>query len=201
MGVSKENRRLAVFGIGQIADLVSFYFKNSNRIIDCYIVDDMTIQTNKFMNRPIFQVTDFLLNHMPKSMDIFVAISYHHQNTWREKYFNLFQTKGYHNANYISDHAYIEKDVKVGTNCMILEGAVIQKSSEVVDNSFIWTGVQVGHHSVIGKNSFIGSGAVLMGCNTIGRNSHLSANCTIKDHVKIVDNSYILPGSVISEDN
>lgn len=138
---------------------------------------------------------------MPKSMDIFVTISYHHQNTWRENIFNLFQTKGFHHANYISDHAHIEKNVKIGTNSMVLEEAVIQKIPEVMDNSYIWIGVQVGHHSVTGKKSFIVSGAVLMECNTIGRNSHHSANCTIKDHLGIINNSCIISRSVLIEDN
>lgn len=194
-----KKKKLAIFGIGQISDIVSFYFTKTNRVIECFIVDDESISSDMFLKRPIFQINDFLNNYNPERVDAFVAISYHEQNTWREEYFGILQNAGFRFTSYISERAYIEDDVVTGDNCLILEGSVIQKTCEIRNNSYIWTGVHIGHHSVIEENSFIGSSAVLMGCNIVGRNAHISANVTIKDHLAVSANSYLEPGRVVLE--
>jgi len=196
---SSQRAKLAIFGVGQISDMVSYYFAKINRDIECFIVDDKSISSDIFLNRPIFQIDDFLSGYNPEKVDAFVAISYHEQNTWREKYFGILGKAGFQFTSYISEHAYVENDVIWGENCLILEGSVIQKTCKIKNNSFIWTGVHIGHHSVIEENSFIGSSAVLMGCNIVGRNAHISANVTIKDHLEVSENSYLEPGKVVLE--
>jgi sugar O-acyltransferase (sialic acid O-acetyltransferase NeuD family) len=197
VSLSSNRKKLAVFGTGQIADIVTYYFAKSGRSIHCYIVDDESISIEKFLQRPVYQVADFFHKFKPTEVETFVAISYHNQNSWREKYFKLLTKNGFECTNYISQQAFVQEDVLVGSNCLILEGSVIQKTCEIRENSYIWTGVQIGHHSIVGANAFLGAGAILMGCNSVGRNAHISANCTIKDHLEVKDKAYIPPGSVL----
>jgi len=192
-----NRKKLAIFGTGQIADVVTYYFAKSGRSIDCSIVVDETIPTEDFLQRPVYQAVDFFHKFKPTEVETFVAISYHNQNSWLEKYFTLLTRNGLECAKYISQQAFIQENVVVGPNCLILEGSVIQKTSETKENSYIWTGVQIGHHSTVGANAFLGAVAILMGCNSVGRNAHISANCTIKDHLEVKDNAYIAPESAV----
>lgn len=180
-----------------MSDIVSFYFREIGREIQTYVVDDLECKTNTFLGRPIFQVEEFCKSMPTSTTEIFVAISYHQNNNLREQYFEYFSKLGYQFASYVSDKAYLASDVRIGGNCLVLEGTNIQKTCILEDNSYVWTATQIGHHSFVGKNVFLGSGVVLMGCNKVGNNAHISANATIKDHVDINAREFIPPGKVI----
>jgi len=190
---------IAIFGIGQMSDIVSFYFRGIGRKIKAYIVDDSSISACSFLGRPVFQIEEFCKNSPRNNIEVFVAISYHENNDLRERYFKFFSKLGYQFSSYVSAKSYLASDVEIGGNCLILEGVNIQKTCILRDNSFVWTAAQIGHHSIVGENVFLGSGSVLMGCNKVGNNAHISANATVKDHVNIEPRVFIPPGTVILE--
>lgn len=94
-------------------------------MIESYVVDDVTSNKASFRGRPVHQLKEFMRLYSPDSVEVFVAISYHEQNTWRENYFNIFKENGFALTSYVSDNAYVAKDVILGSNCLVLEGTVI----------------------------------------------------------------------------
>ncbi len=107
---------------------------------------------------------------------------------------------------FIAENAYIIGDVKIGTYCSILYGAVIRGDVNYVkigNNCNIQDGaiLHVTHKTfplVVGDNVSIGHGAKIHGCE-IGNNVLIGIGAIILDGAKIPDNCMVAAGSVVRE--
>ena len=131
-----------------------------------------------------------------------------------------------HNSTFISEHAVIIGNVKIGKNCGIFPCAVIrgdQNSIRIDDGSNIQDccviHTDATHKVKIGKNVTIGHCAMihgatieddcLIGINStvlngaiIGSGSIIAANALVKENMVVPENSLVMgiPGKVVKQD-
>ena len=103
----------------------------------------------------------------------------------------------------------IEPGVKIGKNVTLGYNLHIYSNSVVGDNCIIGDNVIIGHPptnqlrkgntggSTIGEGSIIRSGTIIYSNVQIGKNFDCGHNVLIREHTKIGNNVYILPGTQI----
>lgn len=158
------------------------------------------IKNDSLFGRPIVQFEDLEMIYNPEDFFFFTAITYGSMNKLRERLYEGAKSKGFKPITYISPHAFVWENVKIGENCFIFENNVIQPFVRIGNNTILWSGNHVGHHSVIGNNVFISSQAVISGLVTVGDNSFIGVNSTIANGINIARNTLIGAGSLITRD-
>ena len=195
------SKELIVFGSGEIAEVVAFYFEHdAGRKVSGFVVDDDFLERNLFCDKPIVGTSSVASIFNPETHDAFVAIGYSGLNFLRESKCNELGKLGYSLTSFVSKDACIAPNVQYGSNCLILEHNTVQPFSVVGDNTFLWSGNHVGHHAQVGRNVFISSHCVISGGVSIGNNSFLGVNSTLSDHITIGREVVIGAGSLVLGD-
>lgn len=191
-------KALVIYGIGQLAELATFYAQEGSKYrVVGYATDQRPADTH--LGLPLHDVGVLEDSFSKNETEIFVAVSYHEQNRIREKVCNALRDLGWTLASIVSESAKVASNATIGDNCLVLETSVIQPWSRIGDGAVIWSGVQIGHHSDVGNYAFLSAGVVLMGCNVIGERCHLAGGVTVRDHVMIGSGIQIAPGEVVNE--
>ena len=133
----------------------------------------------------------------PEHYQMFVAIGYRNLNAARAGKYRQAKAKGYALASYVSTRSLLWPDLKLGDNCLILEGNTIQPFVTIGSNVIIWCGNLISHHVHIGDNAFIASHVVVSGGVKIGRSCFIGVNATLREHLSIADNTIVGAGALI----
>jgi len=194
-------KKLIIFGTGQVADIISHYFKNDSNIqIFGFCEDEKYIQKSKFNNLPVFSTNELIKKFKAKDYYVHVALSYSDMNSLRKIKYNFFKNKGYRFLNFISSKSNIvEKNYTIGQNSVILENQSIQPFVKIGDNTMIWSGTVIGHHTKIGNHNWITSGSKIGGNSIIGNECFLGINSTVGHMVKIGDTSFLGANSLTTK--
>ena len=108
----------------------------------------------------------------------------------------------------IEPGAVIRDLVEIGSNCVIMMGAVLNIGAVIGEKTMIDMNVVVGGRAVVGNNCHIGAGAVLAGVIEppsadpviIGDNVLVGANAVILEGVKVGKGAVVAAGSVVVSD-
>ena len=193
-------KKLVIIGIGETANLAYEYFTyDSDYEVAAFAVDKDYISESSFKGLPVVDFAEVEKLYSPEEYDAFVALGSGKLNRDRTKMYFKTKEKGYHLANYVSSHAFVWHNVKIGDNCFIMEDNTLQPFTSVGNNVVMWSGNHLGHQSHIGNNCFITSHVVISGMVEIGDNTFIGVNSTIADKVKIAPDNFIAMGSVISK--
>lgn len=106
---------------------------------------------------------------------------------------------GYLPASFISPHAYVWQNCKIGEHCFIFENNVIQPFVEIGDNVILWSGNHIGHHSKIGNHCFISSHVVISGFCDIGESCFFGVNSTVANNLTIGNDCLIGAGVLLAK--
>ena len=80
------NKKLLIFGNGQIAELANFYFtKFSNLKIEAFILDKEFIKESSFCEKPIIPLDKIKERFNTKEYSFFIALGYQGVNEIRKK--------------------------------------------------------------------------------------------------------------------
>lgn len=192
---------IVIFGIGQIAEVVHFYFTvDAQRSVAAFTVDQAYLDRTEFCGCPVVPFETVVERYPPEEFDLFVATGYAKNNRVREEKYKAAKQLGYVMTNYVSSKANFWPGLVVGENCLILEGNTIQPFVEVGSNVFIWSGNHIGHHAKIGDNVFISSHVVVAGGVHVGRNCFIGVNATLRDHIQVGELCVIGAGAVVTRD-
>lgn len=195
------SKKLVIFGVGDIGQLAHYYFTHdSDYDVAAFTVDRDYIKDDMFCDLPVVPFEDIENSHPPSEYDIFVAVSYAQLNKVRRDKYLEAKKKGYTTPSYISSHATILNDGRIGENCFILEDNTIQPFVTIGDNVTLWSGNHIGHHSTIKDNVFIASHIVISGGVTIEENCFLGVNATLRDHITIGKGCIIAAGACVMND-
>lgn len=194
-------KKLVIFGSGDIAQLAHFYFNTDSEYeVVAFTVDSDYIQEDHFCNLPVVPFENVMKHFSPESHDLFVALSYSKLNEVRKEKYLATKALGYHLANYISSHATVLNEGKIGDNCFIFENNTIQPYVSIGSNVTLWSGNHIGHHSVINDHTFIASHVVISGGVEIGEQCFIGVNATLRDHIIIGNKCVIGAGTLILSD-
>lgn len=192
---------LIIFGSGDIAELAHFYFSTDSEYkVAAFTVDAAYKTESTFCNLPVIAFEELESHFPPKECDIFVALSYSKLNQIRKDKYLAAKDMGYEVASYISSHATVLNDRRIGDNCFILEDNTIQPFVTIGDNVTLWSGNHIGHHSTIKDHTFIASQVVISGGVDIGEQCFIGVNATLRDHISIGDQCVIGANALLLAD-
>jgi sugar O-acyltransferase (sialic acid O-acetyltransferase NeuD family) len=191
---------LIIFGTGDFAELVNYYFSNYSAYEPiAFVVDKEHINSEEFCGLPILPF-EYILDIFPqKDYSVFVAIGYSESNKIRKEKYLQIKEMGYELATYVDHRSSVMTD-KIGDNCFIFEDNTIQPFVTIGNNVILWSGNHIGHHSTIDDHTFISSHVVVSGRCRIGESCFLGVNSTIRDGITIGDSCIIGASTLILSD-
>lgn len=195
------NRRLVIFGSGDIAQLAHYYFSSdSNYEVVAFTVDAEYIDAERFCGLPVVPFQDVKDRYPPDEYDLFVALSYSKLNSVRKEKYLAAKALGYYLPSFVSSRATMLNQGGVGENCFIFEDNTVQPFVVIGNNVTLWSGNHIGHHSIIHDHCFIASHVVISGGVEIGEQCFIGVNATLRDHIKIGERCVLGAGTLLLSD-
>ena len=196
-----KTKKLVIFGCGDIGQIAHYYFTaDSEYEVVAFTVDGAFVPGPEFCGLPVVPFEELADRHSPSDVDVFVALSYSKLNSVRKEKYLAVKELGYSLASFVSSHATVLNEGRIGENCFIFEDNTIQPFVTVGNNVTLWSGNHIGHHSHIGNHTFISSHVVVSGGVKIGEQCFLGVNATLRDHVRIGDRCVIGAGALVLSD-
>ncbi|WP_288408952.1 acetyltransferase [uncultured Herbaspirillum sp.] len=192
---------LVIFGASDLGQLAHYYFtRDSDYEVVAFTLDGEYIKEDHFCGLPMIPFEDLVQHYPPSSHSLFVALGYSRVNEIRRQKYLQGKALGYAMPSYVSSHATVLNDGKIGENCFILEDNTIQPFVTIGNNVTLWSGNHIGHHSTIEDHCFIASHIVISGGVTVKQACFLGVNATVRDRVTIGEKCVIGAGSLIMAD-
>lgn len=185
---------LIVFGTGKISDVFYHHVvRDAQYEVVAFTCDAAWVGPtgSTHLDLPLLPFETLEQHIAPHAASVFVAVGYHELNGFRARKCQEVKAKGFALASYVSPRADVGPWLKVGENCMILDGVGIQPGVQIGDNVSIWNNTLVGHHSVIGDHCWIAAGATIGGGVNLGARSFVGLNATLGGEASIGADSFI----------
>lgn len=197
----KKNKKLVIFGTGEIAALAKFYFtEDSVYEVVAFTADDEFVQGDSFQGLPLVPFSKVVSRFPPKQFEMHVALSYRKLNQIRAEKYVMAKAREYSLASYVCSRSVVWPDLKMGDNCFILENQTIQPTVTIGSNVMIWSGNHLGHGSCIGSHTYISSHVCISGHTQIGEACFFGVNSTTKDFVTIGHHVFVAMGASVTKD-
>lgn len=198
MGTSKK---IVVFGTGLFAEVVFEYLENDPRYeIAAFTADsDYVGGDEKFLGKPLVAFEEVDTHYPPEEHLMFIAVGYSRVNRVRKEKFLEAKRKGYKLLTYVSPHAFVWRNVKLGENVFIFENNVVQPFVEIGDNTILWSGNHIGHHTRIGSHVFISSHVVISGNCRVGDHTFMGVNSAVIENVRVAEDNIVGALSLINK--
>lgn len=194
-------RRLVIVGDSSFAEVAFEMFDAGERYnVVAFAVHAAFRKRESLFERPVLTIEELTEKCPPETHDAFVALTYRELNRARTRLCAEMKAKGYRLATFVSERAFVWRNVPIGENTFIFENNVVQPFCEIGNNVILWSGNHIGHHSVIEDNAFLASQIVVSGHCRVGRNSFIGVNATLADQVTLGPDNWIGPGSLITKD-
>lgn len=191
-------KKVIVFGTGDIAELVKYYFEtDSDYQIAAFFADDSYAVSDQYLGYPLEKLSTIQAKYPPNKYSAFVAIGYSKMNKVRSEKYHLLKSMGYNIVSYVSSRATVFDNAVIGEGCFILENNVVQPFVSIGDNTVLWSGNHIGHHSKIGSHCFITSHVVVSGKCCVKDYCFLGVNATISSYVTVDKNTFVNAGALI----
>jgi sugar O-acyltransferase (sialic acid O-acetyltransferase NeuD family) len=196
-----SKRGLVIFGAGQIAEVMHYYFTTEgDREVEAFVVDREYRTADSVLGVPVVDFEDVERRFPPAEYDMFVAVSFKQVNKLRMQKVAEAEGKGYSLASHVSPRATVWNGFVAQPNTIIMEHNVIQPFVTVGRNVTMWSGNHIGHHTRIGDHCFIASQAVISGACDIGAGSFIGVNATLRDGIKLGVHSVVGAGALVLTD-
>ncbi|MCW8276145.1 acetyltransferase [Pseudomonas sp. PCH199] len=194
-------KRLVIFGAGDIAQLAHFYFSSdSNYEVVAFSVDAAYMGDTVFCGLPVCPFEELATHYPPEKFELFAALSYSKLNAVRKEKYLAGKAMGYRFASFVSSHATVLNEGRIGENCFVLEDNTIQPFATLGNNVTLWSGNHIGHHSTIKDHTFIASHVVISGGVEIGEQCFIGVNATLRDHIKVGERCVVGAGALLLAD-
>lgn len=194
-------KKLVIFGSGDIAQLAHFYFTSDSPYeVAAFTVDAAYLEASSFCDLPVVPFEEVVAHYPPESYDLFIALSYSKINALRKEKFLAAKALGYQLASYVSSHATVLNQGRIGENCFIFEDNTVQPFVSIGNNVTLWSGNHIGHHSVIRDHVFIASHVVVSGGVDVGEQCFIGVNATLRDHIKVGERCVLGAGTLLLAD-
>ena len=192
---------LVIFGTGQVAEVIHYYFtEEGGRKVTAFTVDAKYRTAEELLGLPVVPFEELDTKYPPGTYELFVAISFRQVNRLRQAKVEEVETRGYTLASHVSPRAAVWSQFKLNPNTIIMENNVIQPYVSVGRNVIMWSGNHVGHHTSIADHCFIASHAVISGAVVIGEGTFVGVNATIRDNVRIGARNVLGAGTLVLTD-
>ena len=91
--------------------------------------------------------------------------------------------------------ASVGKNVKLGTNCLIMAGVVITSNAQIGDHVCILPNTVIHHDAVVNDYTLIGCNVAIAGGTVIGRNCYIGSGTNVMNGITIGEYTLVGLGS------
>lgn len=197
----QKSRKLIIVGDSAFAEIAYEYFTHDSEYeIVAFAVESEYIKRDSLFGIPIVAFETIESTYAPADHSFFAANVYTQGNALRARLYAAAKQKGYKAASYISSHAFIWRNVKLGEHCFVFENNVVQPFVNIGDDVVLWSGNHIGHHSNIGSHCFVSSHVVVSGFVNIGESCFLGVNASIANNVNVGSRCVLGAGSLVIGD-
>lgn len=185
---TKTPKKIIIVGAGENGYVIKGILAHNREVQVIGFLDDMKVGKDI-----LGKVSDFE-KYQKEGYHFFVSIG---TNSSRKKVFVNLKRSGAKFINAIHPSAFVEPNVKLGTNIMVGAQSYVNVGSTVGNNTFINNGCTVEHDNKIGSHCHLAPGAVTGGGVKIGDETFVGLNCTIRDHITVGERTVIGMGSAV----
>lgn len=199
--MTDTERNLIIIGDSAFAEIAFEYFTHDSPYkVVAFAVEEQYIRRDSLFGTPIVPFETLENSFAPGEHSFFAANVYTQKNQLRTRLYLAAKNKGYTPASYISPHAFVWRNVKLGEHCFVFENNVIQPFVTIGDNVVLWSGNHIGHHSAIMDHCFVSSHVVVSGFCRVGRNCFMGVNSTVANNLNIGDACVVGAGALVLSD-
>ena len=192
---------IVILGSGELAQLAHFYFTHdAGRQVVAFAVDQARLDAPLCQGLPLVAYEELTQLYPPPLHQVFVAIGYTQLNAVRAQRCAALRQAGYALATYVSSRASVWPDLKIGGNCMVMEGNCLQPFVTLGEGVIMFASSVISHHVELGDHCFIGSEVTLCGGVKVGARSFIGANATVREHLRVGQDCLIGAGALILKD-
>jgi len=193
-----KGSRLVLVGAGEQGEIAYEYFTHdSPHEVVGFAVEPQFREQDELFGLPVIDLDQIAERFPPDTYRAFVSVSSTHLNRVRARLYRHVKELGYTCETYVSSHAFVWRDVKIGENSFIFENNVLQYGVSVGDNVILWSGNHVGHQTSIADDVFVSSHVVISGFCEIGRSSFLGVNSCFADKTTVAEDCVVGAGAVV----
>ena len=196
-----KERKLVIIGDSAFAEIAYEYFEHDSLYqVVGFSVEKEYLKRDSLFGLPVTPFETVQGKFAPADHSFFAANVYTQKNQLRSRLYRAAKEKGYSPASYISPHAFVWRNVKLGEHCFIFENNVIQPFVTIGDNVILWSGNHIGHHSTIMSHCFVSSHVVISGFCSIGESCFMGVNSTIANNLNIGNRCIVGAGALVLSD-
>ncbi|MFL6520967.1 MAG: acetyltransferase [Chthoniobacterales bacterium] len=196
-----KKHKLLIIGDSAFAEIAFEYFQyDSDYDVVAFCVERQYMKKDTLFGLPVIPMEEMEQRYTPAEHSFYAANVYTQGNQLRTRLYQAAKAKGYKPASYVSPHAFVWRNVKLGEHCFIFENNVVQPFVALGDNVVLWSGNHIGHHSKIGSNCFISSHVVVSGFCEIGEACFMGVNSTVSNNTKIGNNCVVGAAALVLSD-
>lgn len=190
--------QVVVYGNGQMAEFAWVRLGEDHRhVVAGFTVDRAHLCEPSLRGLPVVAFEEVGRHFPADAYQMFLAVGPVECNRVRAERFAQARRLGYRFVKYVSPRAMVARDVVVGDNVSIGDGAIVQSFVTLGDNVHVGAGCIIGHHSHVQDHCFLAPGCVVAGSVSVGERSFIGANATVRDRVQIGRDCVIGTGATI----
>jgi sugar O-acyltransferase (sialic acid O-acetyltransferase NeuD family) len=197
----EKTRKLVLIGDSAFAEIAFEYFQHDSEYdVVAFCVEREFLKRDSLFGLPVIPMEEIETRYPPAEHSFFAANVYTQGNQLRTRLYEAAKAKGYRPASFISPHAFVWRNSKIGEHCFIFENNVVQPFVTIGDNVVLWSGNHIGHHSTIGSNCFISSHVVVSGFCRVGEACFMGVNSTVSNNTNIGNNCVVGAAALVLSD-
>jgi sugar O-acyltransferase (sialic acid O-acetyltransferase NeuD family) len=197
----EKKRKLLLIGDSAFAEIAFEYFQHDSEYdVVAFCVERQFLKRDTLFGLPVVALEDIESRYPPQEHSFFAANVYTQGNQLRTRLYQSAKAKGYQPASYISPHAFVWRNCKIGEHCFIFENNVVQPFVTIGNNVVLWSGNHIGHHSTIDDDCFISSHVVVSGFCRVGKACFMGVNSTVSNNTNIGNNCIVGAAALILSD-
>jgi sugar O-acyltransferase (sialic acid O-acetyltransferase NeuD family) len=197
----QKTQKLVIVGDSAFAEIAYEYFTHDSEYeVVGFAVEREYIKKDALFGLPIVAFESVEERFPPDAHRFYAALVYTQKNRLRMRLYQEAKAKGYKPASYVSPHAFVWRNVRLGEHLFIFENNVVQPFVTVGSNVVLWSGNHIGHHSTIKDHCFVSSHVVVSGFCNVGESCFMGVNSTVANNVNIGDRCVVGAGATILAD-
>jgi sugar O-acyltransferase (sialic acid O-acetyltransferase NeuD family) len=196
-----KTKKLILVGDSAFAEIAYEYFTHDSEYeVVAFSVEREYLRREQLFGIPVVPFEELTERFAPAEHELYAALVYTQGNALRRRLYETAKEKGYRPASYVSPHAFVWHNARLGEHCFIFENNVVQPFVTIGDNVVLWSGNHIGHHSTIGDHCFVSSHVVISGFVEVGQSCFLGVNASVANNTRIGHRCTVGAGALVLGD-
>ncbi|HBL29150.1 MAG TPA: sugar O-acyltransferase [Acidobacteria bacterium] len=197
----EKTRKLILVGDSAFAEIAYEYFTHDSPYeVVAFAVERAYLKRSELFGVPVVPFEELPERFDPQATWFYAALVYTQGNALRRRLYEAAKAMGFSPASYVSPHAFVWRNARLGEHCFIFENNVIQPFVTIGDNVVLWSGNHIGHHSAIGDHCFLSSHVVVSGFCRVGPSCFFGVNSTMGNNLSVGADCLVGAGALILGD-